>query len=78
MNSDFVLSQARDLAERLRAETETRDQWVRQAYRWLFFREPNEEETGLAQDFFGEGDDMEREVMYAQALLTSNELSYLD
>ncbi len=80
MNSDFVIDQAKGLAERLGSEASTNEAWIEQAYRLLFFRTPSEQEKALGEAFLSSVDESEidRRVVYAQALLTSNEISYLD
>ena len=80
MNSDFVIEQAKGLAERLRGEAESDDIWIERAYRLLFLRSPTEQEKALGKTFLSSEDDpdVDRKVVYAQALLTSNEISYLD
>jgi hypothetical protein len=53
---------------------------VRQAYRCLFSREPERTELKLALDFLGKppAPEMTRWEQYAQLLLASNEMLYVD
>jgi hypothetical protein len=71
MNSPFVEEQAKALAARLQGENETR---IRDAYRLLYGRDPNEQEVKLGIDFLREGD----WTQYARVLLTSNEFLFVN
>ena len=91
LNSEFVLTQAREFAKRLEAEAggEDRDKIVL-AYRLLYGREPEETEIAAGLEFLGaqrvgtslasapaDRDDSCWES-YAQVLLSSNELLYVN
>ncbi|MCS1407203.1 MAG: hypothetical protein M2R45_00360 [Verrucomicrobia subdivision 3 bacterium] len=80
LNSEFVLEQARGLAKRLRDQTSSDEDWIERAYRLLFLRVPSGEEVSLGLRFLGSGkmEAEKRQTLYAQALLMSNEISYLD
>ena len=75
LNSSFMRAQARAFAARLTADPkETDERRIRRAYRALFSRDPAPEETRLALDYLS-GSAWEH---YAQILLVSNEMSYVD
>ena len=80
MNSDFVIGQAKALAERLDMEASSDSDWIDRAYRMLFLRLPSEREMALGMRFLSSNSEpsIESRAVYAQALLTSNEISYLD
>jgi len=80
MNSDFVIEQAAGLAERLDREAGSDSEWIDRAYRLLFLRFPGEQEKSLGMRFLSSNSEpsTESRAVYAQALLTSNEISYLD
>jgi hypothetical protein len=81
LNSTFMLERARALAARLNAHAgETEERRVARAYRVLFGREPVAEESRLALDFLGKPSSGEasRWDQYAQILLASNEMTYVD
>ncbi len=80
LNNPFVVDQARALAERIESRVEQGSARISFVYQLLFLREPTEEERDLAEAFL-EDDRIEsgtRWLLYAQALLSSNELAYLD
>ena len=81
MNSPFVNLNAKRLVESVRREAESSRETVTEIYRRLYQRDPSadEIETGLA--FIqneAEGTESSRWDLYAQALLLSNELMFLD
>lgn len=83
LNSDFVSAQAAALAARVRAEAPGFvEGQVRRAYQLLYGRDPTASELQIAGEFLGAsaaappGDELWRE--YAQALLGSNELMFVD
>jgi hypothetical protein len=80
MNSDFVIGQAKGLAERLDMGASSDSDWIDRAYRMLFLRLPSEREKALGMRFLSSSSEpnIESRAVYAQALLTSNEISYLD
>ena len=78
LNSEFVMEQAGMLTKRLDRESLSDVEWIQNAYRLLFFREVTASELDLGLEFMASEDIGQRKLLYAQALLTSNELSYLD
>ena len=81
LNSPFMLAQAKALAARLTANSEETDKRrVQRAYRLLYAREPDKAETKLALEFLQQSDqsEMSRWEQYAQLLLISNEMLYVD
>src|SRR5262249_39732194 len=81
LNSPFILSQAKALAARLTANPRQNDKArVQQAYRLLFGRDPARAETKLALNFLRNPAvaEMTRWEQYAQTLLVSNEMLYVD
>ncbi|MCE9605239.1 MAG: PSD1 and planctomycete cytochrome C domain-containing protein [Planctomycetia bacterium] len=84
LNSPFIVSQAATLAKRLAAESpQDAPAIVRRAYRLLFARLPSDNELRLGIDFLTTGDSgkklsPETVQEYAQALLGSNEFSFVD
>src|SRR6185503_13433512 len=81
LNSPFMLSQARALAARLKASpAESNRSRVQRVYRLLFSRPPEESELKLALEFLKKPDapEMTRWEEYAQLLLASNEMLYVD
>ena len=80
MNSDFMIVQAEQLADRLMnldvSKTEDR---IRSAYASIYSRNPDREELLLGIDFLNDGRDGKRQwTKYVQALLASNELLIID
>ena len=81
LNSPFMLSQARALAARLNANLAESDKTrVRRAYGLLFGRVPEVRELKLALEFLRKPGtpEMTRWEQYAQLLLASNEMLYVD
>jgi hypothetical protein len=81
LNSPFMLSQARALAARLKANPAESDKArVQHAYRLLFSREPEATEVKMALEFLRKPStpQMTRWEQYAQMLLASNEMLYVD
>ncbi|PYJ82969.1 MAG: hypothetical protein DME22_16935 [Verrucomicrobia bacterium] len=81
LNSPFMISQAQALADRLTTDPkENNARRIQSAYRLLFGREPEKSETELAIAFLLKPDDseMSRWEQYAQLLLVSNEMLYVD
>ncbi|HKS35908.1 MAG TPA: DUF1549 and DUF1553 domain-containing protein [Verrucomicrobiae bacterium] len=81
LNSPFVVAQAEALAVRLTADPkESENQRIERAYRLLFGREPEKAETKLGLEFLCKADPagMSRWEQYAQLLLVSNEMLYVD
>jgi hypothetical protein len=81
LNSPFMIGGAKALAERLTADaTEGDTPRMQRAYRLLFGREPEKSETELALAFLHKPatSEMSRWEQYAQLLLASNEMLYVD
>ncbi len=86
MNSPFMVTQARGLAERLEKEAPTDEARVRRAYDILFGRpaQPDDVAVGLAYVTGKDSPDeakknkLTRKERYCQALLASNEFLYVD
>jgi len=73
LNSPFIFARAEALAASLTGKDDTAK--IQEAYQRLFQREPTTRERELGLAYLREGGSWER---YAQVLLTSNELLYLD
>jgi hypothetical protein len=81
LNSPFMIERAKALAKRVAANPkESERARVERAYARLFAREPEREEMKLALDFLRESEStgMTRWEQYAQMLLASNEMLYVD
>jgi hypothetical protein len=80
LNSPFMLSQSQSLSERLAAEATDDAARVRHAYRLLFSRTPEIVELELALEFLQKPTEslVSRCEQYAQMLLASNEMLYVD
>ena len=80
LNSPFMLQQAAALAARIQGAAETEEDRVRFASRLLFAREPDDRERALALDFLRQPSPAETTQWerYAQMLLASNEMLYVD
>jgi hypothetical protein len=81
LNSPFMLSRAKALAARLTADPpESNRRRVERAYELIYGRPANAAETKLAEEFLGKAEtpEMPRWEQYAQALLASNEMFYVD
>jgi hypothetical protein len=80
LNSPFMLSAAKAMATRLGEGEAPAELRIRRAYWLLFSREPDKSETQLALDFLGKpaSSEMTRWEQYAQMLLASNEMMYVD
>jgi cytochrome c553 len=75
MNSAFIQERARSLARRVRPAGGERAR-IEAAYRLLFQRRPSEEEVAAGTEYLASGD--RAWPRYAQALLSSNELLFID
>ncbi len=75
LNSSFIEQRARSLARRVAPAGDQRAR-IEKAYGLLFQRKPSQEETALGLEYLGKGDDAWPQ--YAQALLMSNELLFID
>ncbi len=82
LNSEFMASQAKAFAARLEKLGTTEGERVTAAYRLTFGRDPDSQERELAERFLKlplkTGDKLTRWQQYAQVLLASNELMYVD
>ena len=82
MNSPFMQAQARSLAQRLQQHAPDDAARIRHAYALLFAREPLPQETELALHFLQQPADptagMSPWEQLAQALLATNEMTYVD
>lgn len=80
MNSAFMQRYSGLLVSRVLRSAETEVDRISTAYRMLFAREPDDNETALALEFLSKpsASEMSRWEQYAQLLLASNELLYVD
>jgi hypothetical protein len=82
LNSEFMVAQAKALAARVEQAGATDDARITAAYRLAFGRPPEPRERSLAAAFLKlpprPDDKLTRWQQYAQALLASNELMYVD
>jgi hypothetical protein len=81
LNSPFMLNQAKALAAKLTADDKATDkQRIEQAYQLLFARAPQREEVKLALSFLASPSQggLSKWEQYAQMLLASNEMLYVD
>ncbi len=81
LNSPFMQERARMLAQRLQAGSALRDEArIQRVHQLLFAREPSRAETKLALEFLRKPATgaMSRWEQYAQLLLASNEMMYVD
>ncbi len=81
LNSPFMVERAKALAARLTADRkQSNKSRVEQAYRLLFSRDPEYVETKMALEFLRKPAtaEMSRWEEYAQILLASNEMFYVD
>ncbi len=84
LNSEFVIQQAKSLAQRVQDEAVDDDQRIRRAFQLLFARDPSAEERQVGLDFLASAnaDAAEQKLtpwqQYAQALLSLNEFMYVD
>ena len=81
LNSPFMIDRAKALAARVTADKRESDRArVEKSYALLFAREPEREEMKLALEFLRrpESNGLTRWEQYAQMLLASNEMMYVD
>jgi len=80
MNSPFIIEQAKKLAQRLQQSGSEDASRIRHAYELLFAREPEAEELTIAQEFLKQPaeSDLTAWEQFAQALLATNEMLYVD
>lgn len=80
LNNPFMLERAKAFAARVQAASGTDSARVRYAYRQLFAREPEREELAVAVAYLNKPSDgdISRWDQYAQMLLVSNEMLYVD
>src|SRR5262249_3289690 len=77
LNSEFVLNESEALVKRLRTTSSDDSAMISKAYQLLFSREPSPSEVQIARAFFETGG-TDAWILYAQALLSSNEFVYVD
>jgi hypothetical protein len=83
MNSPFVVEQARNLARRAeQSGAKTPAEMIKALYRFVFQRQPDQSELDAGEKFLqaqkADAAKLSPEERYAQALLLSNELVFLD
>jgi hypothetical protein len=78
LNSEFIGRQAKALAARVRKEAPDQEAQVHRAYLLLYGRAPNDREVTAAQAFLGDYPNDQKWQEYAEVLLASNELMYVD
>lgn len=78
LNGPFILAQSQSVARRLTASIDGTAARVRQAYWLLFGRAPEHPELELAIEFITGADEESRWAQFAQILLVSNEMLYID
>jgi hypothetical protein len=80
LNSPFMLAQAKAFAERVQASGSDDQFRVQQAYRLAFGRSPERAEVKMALKFLQQksNGEISRWQEYAQMLLASNEMNYVD
>jgi hypothetical protein len=80
LNSPFMLRHAASLAARIQSTAEADEDRVAFAYRLLFSRDPDDAERELALTFLRKpaAENMTQWERYAQLLLASNEMLYVD
>lgn len=82
MNSPFVLEQAKALSERIHLEAPSDDRSrIRYAFELLYAREPDPSELSLALSFLEKAEEtsgLRPWPQLAQAMLTTNEMIYVD
>jgi len=81
LNSPFMVDRARRLVTRLEATAESEAEKIRQAYRLLYGRYPDDIELEIGMEFLRSGSQESGELSawerYAQALLSSNEFMFV-
>ncbi|HZO86584.1 MAG TPA: DUF1553 domain-containing protein, partial [Verrucomicrobiae bacterium] len=80
LNSPFILERAKGFASRIAASADTDAARVQQAYRILYSRPPDRDELTVALAYLNKpaSGDISRWDQYAQMLLVSNEMLYVD
>jgi len=81
LNSPFVLARADDLARRMTVKADEDDALrIRRVYALLFARSPSADELDIGLRFVNgpRFQQVDRWAIYAQALLATNEMMYLD
>jgi Protein of unknown function (DUF1553) len=82
LNSEFMVAQAKSFAARVEKTASDDEQRVKQAYRLAFTRDPDPRELRIGLAFLKlpvrPDDKLTRWQQYAQALLASNEMMYVD
>ena len=80
MNSPFIIAQAKKLAQRVQQNAGNDVERIRLAYELLFTRQPAPEELELARSFLQQPAQAGLSIweQFAQALLATNEMTYVD
>ena len=80
LNSPFVIGRAKALAARVTTNDHDDETRVQRVYGLLFARQPDRTEMKLALDFLRKPavPELSRWEQYAQMLLASNEMMYVD
>ena len=80
LNSPFMLERAKAFAQRITASADKDEARIRNAYRLLFARAPEQDEVTVALAYLSKpsSGDISRWDQYAQMLLASNEMLYVD
>jgi hypothetical protein len=80
LNNPFMLERAKAFAKRIAASAGKDETRIRNAYRTLFSREPERDEVTVALAYLNKPatGDISRWDQYAQMLLASNEMLYVD
>lgn len=76
LNSEFIMTMAKSLDKRLKSYNENKTKQLEYVFRLLYSRKPNQPEMSKLKPLI-ESDSKTRELL-AQALLISNEFSYID
>jgi len=83
MNNPFMLREAEAFAARVStdigaASRQMDEEFIQRAYQILHGRPAGDAEIRLGLEFFKTSDSMERRTQYAQVLLASNEMLFID
>ena len=78
LNSPFMVHRAQQLAKRVRSHCDQTEDQIEHAYQLLYARSPTSQELNLGVAYLLDGDVIDQWNNYAQILLASNEMLYLD
>jgi hypothetical protein len=82
LNSDFMIASAKALAQRLEKAAARDEERITLAHRWVFGRAAMEADIRLGLEFLraaaGPDDKLTPWEQYAQAILASNEFTWID